>query len=264
MSYLYIDKIIDGYPHTSTQPLNCVLNNNEHVIFKCYDNQEGVLSLINEWVSYKLACHLRLPIPNAGLARLDLNTAVGTPPYEISSGLGFYSTRLNNILNMRSELGLLLKQHCINLSDFPRILLFDHLIFNTDRNPGNLLYSIAENKIYIIDHTHVFPNRVIWDKYKLKQCMEEKDIGDTSVMEWNEFLYNMFFGIMSVKNMNLIDVAHDFQTLLNKDLIKDIVYSIPEEWKIDCDSLDMLIEYISYRLVHLEDICNTIFKYKEV
>lgn len=264
MSYLHIDKVLGEFKDTSTMPLDCTLNNNLRVIFKYFDNQEGVLSLINEWISYQLALKLNLPIPKAGLACLEFQKISNSIPSYVREGLGFYSTRVDNILNLRANSANILQKRCSNLQDFPRILLFDHLIFNTDRNPGNLLFNFVENKIYIIDHTHVFPNRTIWNKNKLQQCINENDLVDTSVMEWNEHLYRMFFDILSIKNMNLFDVANDFQNTLSRDFIYNVVHSIPDEWVIDCADLDMLVEYINYRLDNLNTICNTILNYKEV
>lgn len=82
-----------------------------------------------------------------------------------------------------------------NKEDFIKILLFDHLIFNTDRNPGNLLVQYYKKNItlQVIDHSHVFINQAIWDANCLHRAMEEKDYFSTRILEDNNYLYDMFF-----------------------------------------------------------------------
>ena len=82
-----------------------------------------------------------------------------------------------------------------NKEDFVKILLFDHIIFNTDRNPGNLLVRFCKNDVSlkVIDHTHVFISQALWDASCLKRAMEENDLLDTKVLEYNSYLiWNVF------------------------------------------------------------------------
>lgn len=50
----------------------------------------------------------------------------------------------------------------------------------------------------VIDHTHVFINQTFWDANCLKRAMEENDLLDTKVLEYNSYLYEMFFRNFSV------------------------------------------------------------------
>ena len=171
-------------------------------------------------------------------------------------GLGFYSTYLHKstvliptIINMMQ-----------NKEDFIKILLFDHLIFNTDRNPGNLLVQYYKKNItlQVIDHSHVFINQAIWDANCLHRAMEEKDYFSTRILEDNNYLYDMFFKSMSLNTECLENVANSFKARITKPALEHLISEIPTEWLPYQKNIDALIEYLLYRVNHIEDICETI------
>lgn len=76
-----------------------------------------------------------------------------------------------------------------NTDSYEKILLFDHLIYNKDRNKGNLLiyFGKGDKLLYIIDHTHVFKNQTIWDQNCLRQGMIENDFKDLEILNENRY-----------------------------------------------------------------------------
>lgn len=150
-----------------------------------------------------------------------------------------------------------------NKEDFVKILLFDHVIFNTDRNPGNLLVRFCKDDISlkVIDHTHVFINQTFWDASCLKRAMEENDLLDTKVLEYNSYLYEMFFHNFSVTKEMLEKESLVFKSKINRNIIIGIIDIIPEEWKPKQKDIDELVNYILYRVDNLDVIISTILTY---
>ena len=152
-----------------------------------------------------------------------------------------------------------------NKDEFTRILLFDHVIFNTDRNPGNLLVRFYKKdlSLKLIDHTHVFINQALWDKWCLKRAMEENDLIDTRILENNSYLYEMFFRDVSITiTKEIINKEMSvFKNKINSGIINRIISDIPQEWKPRVDDIEELVKYIFYRVDNLETIIVTILKY---
>lgn len=64
-----------------------------------------------------------------------------------------------------------------NKETYEEIILFDQLIYNKDRNKGNLFISTGKGAklLYAIDHTHVFKNATIWDSICFRQGISDND-----------------------------------------------------------------------------------------
>lgn len=150
-----------------------------------------------------------------------------------------------------------------NKDSYEKIILFDHLVYNTDRNKGNLLISTGKGDklLYAIDHTHVFKNQTIWDRFCLIQGIQDNDFLNQDILLNNGYVY--FF---RSKNINLDTLklqASVFMNIINKELLENIVESIPNDWNINKADLDALIKYLLYRSEHLNEICEMIAQYKE-
>src|SRR5690625_4983052 len=79
------------------------INSNIQYVVKTNNNIEGNKVLVNELVCYLLAIKLGLPIPEAGLCNIDINTNINRNVYEVIEdfsedcyGLGFYSKWVKN------------------------------------------------------------------------------------------------------------------------------------------------------------------------
>ena len=260
ISYVHISVVQHNMENGATEPKFAMTDDTIPVVVKTNNCPEGNLILFNEYFCYRLAILLDIKMPASGICMIDgettiYDTCVSTNQF----GLGFYSTYLNkstilvpSIINMMQ-----------NKEDFTKILLFDHLIFNTDRNPGNLLVQYYKKNVtlQVIDHSHVFINQAIWDANCLRRAIEEKDYFSTKVLENNTYLYDMFFGSMSLNSENLAKVAKSFKTKITRPTLEHLISEIPTEWMPSQTDIDALIEYLLYRILHIEDICETIKQY---
>lgn len=113
----------------------------------------------------------------------------------------------------------------------------------------------------VIDHTHVFINGAIWDSNCLKTAMKENDLLSTEVLECNERLYSMFFRNISITKEGLKQVSIEFKNKINSDIIRKFIEECPQEWRPTKESENVLVEYIMYRLNHLDVIISTILNY---
>ena len=243
-----------------TEPKLAEIDGNILVIVKTYNGPEGTLVLFNEYFCYRLAILLDIPMPISGVCLIDQNTLVYNDCITSKQyGYGFYSTYLNKSVILMDTIIPLMK----NKEIFYQVLLFDHIIFNPDRNPGNLLVQYYKNNImlYVIDHSHVFINQAIWDANCLKRAMVEKDYFSTRVMDDNKILYSMFFQNMSIKKEHFSDIKKIFRDRITKKALYDILSDVPQEWLPLSKDTDTLIEYLLYRVEHIDDICITILNY---
>ena len=113
----------------------------------------------------------------------------------------------------------------------------------------------------MIDHTHVFINQTFWDANCLKRAMAENDLLNTKVLEYNTYLYLMFFQNFSITKEMLEKEGLVFKSKIKRDIIMKFIGCIPDEWKPDQKDLDELVNYILYRADNLDVIISTIMTY---
>ena len=150
-----------------------------------------------------------------------------------------------------------------NTDSFEKIILFDHLIYNADRNGCNLILSSKkrEKVLYAIDHTHVFKNQAIWDAACLRRGMLEEDYYDNCIVERN-VCYSLFGRRKAISLKSLLEVASEFESKINSSFIDEALSNLPSDWPIAEDSIEALREYLLYRAAHLRDMCRVIVRYK--
>lgn len=245
----------------ATEPKFAILEDGTQVVTKLYNGPEGNLVLFNEYLCYRLAILLEIPMPRSGICILDASSEIQDEELATSHNYGkaFFSEYMPKVTKLLPPIINKMK----NKKDFVKILLFDHIIFNTDRNPGNLLVQFCKNDISlkVIDHTHVFINQSIWDANCLKRAMEENDLLDTRVLEYNAYLYGMFFRDFSITKEMLIKESSVFKSKINRGITLEFVNYIPEEWKPQQKDVDELVNYILYRVNNLDVIISTILTY---
>ena len=244
-----------------TEPKFAVLEDGTQVIVKLSNGIEGNLVLFNEYVCYRLALLLDIPMPPSGCCIMDESTEVLGEGIATSSNYGyaFFSTYMPkttklvpSIINMMG-----------NREDFIKLLLFDHIIFNRDRNEGNLLVRFYKNNVSlkVIDHSHVFINQSFWDSICLERAIAENDLLSTEILEYNKRLYDMFFSNVSVTKEKLDEEIFCFKNKINRVTIENIVNSAPNGWKPPQKDIDALVKYIMYRVDNLDVIESTILNY---
>ena len=260
ISIVHIKQIQNYIGAGITEPTLALSDDGTLVVIKKYNCIEGNLVLFNEYICYRLAIRLGIQMPESGVCVIDENTEINVEGFDSENyGFGFYSTYIHKTTNLVPSIIPLMN----NSRDFFKILLFDHVVFNPDRNPGNLLVQFFKKNIslQVIDHTHVFINQAIWDKYCLTRAIEDKDYYSTDVLCQNKELYEMFFSHMKFVRNELTDILKSFQENITYDIIWDIINDMPIEWLPIQDDLDALVDYLLYRVNHLDDICITIENY---
>lgn len=243
-----------------TKPLRCVLDDGTRAVVKVFNNEQGNLTLVNEYICYQFAKVLEIPMPLSGVCLCDDDTIdeYGELLAE-NKGYGFFSTYIEK--NTVLKAGIM--KHVWNIDIFYKVVIFDHLIYNKDRNIANLLveYSKRGIKITVIDHTHVFKNETIWDARCFEIGMDENDYLDEDIMRSNDAMYRMFTQTMTVEHDKLVETAEKVQQLLTDDVINRVIMSIPKEWCVSERNMSALKEYLIYRREHLRATCDVIYEY---
>lgn len=223
---LHVDQIIREMENGCTKPYLAKLSDGERIIYaviKLKDNDQGVLTLINELISYYLAKELDVLIPLSGIAVIDEYTDFGAFKVNSSSfGNCFFSEYIDKSTIINNKI----MRYVSNTDSYEKILLFDHLIYNKDRNKGNLLiyFGKGDKLLYIIDHTHVFKNQTIWDQNCLRQGMIENDFKDLEIL--NENRYEFFFTSKKITYESLLGQAKIFKERINETLLNEIFKKI--------------------------------------
>lgn len=176
-------------------------------------------------------------------------------------GLCFYS----EFLSFAAPFKPAYIRNLLNFEDFQKMIIFDHIIYNKDRHPGNILIDLKSKMFYVIDHSHVFKNQSLWDYIAFSQGIAENDYNDKIITEYNMDTYEHIWRIKKF-DVELAKIhANEFKSILTPEFINDIINQLPDEWKNYAGqrNLDSLIEYLNYRIKNLPNIVNTIFEAKE-
>lgn len=234
------------------------MNDNTNVILKYYRKDIGKLVLFNEYFCYKLAECVGLPMPQSGICiinekTIDNNHVLCPESY----GYAFYSTYLSSTIFKQGII-----KHLTNRQMFYRLLVFDHIIFNTDRNEFNLLttFSKKDTSFTVIDHSHVFKNGTIWDANCFRYGIKENDYLSTEILDANSKMYGMFFQNMLFNEDMLTEEAKRIKNIIDMPILDGILNEIPKEWMPGENDILALKEYLLYRAEHIIETSQVIIE----
>lgn len=267
MDTIHIKELLFPIENGATIPIRGVSDDGIHYVIKTFNNIQGNKVLVNEFVCYKLAKKLNLTIPNAKLGIIDYNTIISDSVNALEDfgsrcyGICFCSEYLDSSLNITSA--KMIKETDNHNWLTPMLILFDHLVYNKDRNRGNLLIASSKNtkfhrQLYIFDHSHTFNLEAIWDAKNLKDKIEDKDYMDVSMMDCNSYIYSKLLSNTKVDLYSLNSAADYFKANLSHEFIHNIITQVPTLWESNTDDLKSLEEYLIYRLEHLNDFISII------
>lgn len=235
-----------------TEPLLFQTDHGFYVV-KSSSNVDGPRVLINEFVCYKLARLLGIPIPDAALIYLKQDI-IDADPYlkqlDMPAGVHFGSKFINKAMtNIQPPLVKIVK----NQRDIPSIILFDQIIYNNDRttNKGNLLIDLKEKLILAIDHSHTFKLGALWDKSEL-----EKIHSDPLCLVRDFFGYNYKVLLEYVNGHSPFNKIMERIYRLEKEDIDWCFEQLPNEWGLNPEDKAALKEFIWYRIENIETILN--------
>lgn len=257
MDTIHIDKLLFPIGNGATNPIYGTSNDKNYII-KTINNIEGNKVLINELICYLIAKKLKFPIPNACFGEIDSNTLIHKNVLDSKDfdsncfGLAFCSEFINSAMTISSSKMITSTNNYKWL--LPKLMLFDHLIYNKDRNKGNLLisYSKKDKNLYVIDHSHTFNLEALWNSVGLKQKIIDEDFKDNSIMDSNQYLYSKFNSALKIDMITMQETIKYFKENLNVDFFKSLVENVPKVWENDKDELDALTNYLIYRMEHID------------
>ncbi|MCB2354366.1 HipA family kinase [Clostridium estertheticum] len=266
MNIKHIDELKFPMGNGCTKPIFAV-SGNEYYVVKTFNNSEGNKTLINELVCYLIALKLDIKMPESGICLIDKYTIIGKNVSDMPEfndrcyGLGFYSQYIDKNTIISSSKMLKMARNYKEI--IPQIMLFDHIVYNKDRNRGNLLITANKNnrELILIDHTHTFNLQCIWNSHDLNQKIFDNDYKDTIIMEYNEFLYSKFKEVCKIDLYELQLQVNYFRERLSRDFFRSIIDKVPEEWESDKNELIALSEYLIYRFENIDQYISIIVSY---
>lgn len=220
-------------------------------VVKFPGNPEGKRALVNEFVASKLCEYLELPIMEYKLINIKEENYDKIDKEDIKhiEGTAFgtlYDDKLLTILNA----GMISRAQ--NSYDAIKILIFDLLIGNYDRNKGNLMIHSISKKIIMIDHTHIFGLGTIWDKYQLPRFINEK----FSVLYLHQFNYLNIMNSLKLNDIFYSELNKFIKKVKNikKELVESIMNDIPSDWEVSDEEKQVLVDYIIGRFNRVDEI----------
>lgn len=237
-------------PNGITRPLLMKTDGGLFVVKHC-QNDEGTKVLVNEFVCYKLANLLSIPIPNASLIYIRQDVIDADPKLKstnIEPGLHFGS-QFNKNANSAAVAPHTIDR-MINKDDIPSIILFDQIIYNNDRakNKGNLLIDIKNEEILAIDHSHAFRIGPLWNKYELERINSEQLC---LVDHFHAYNYKVLLKYVN-GHSPFEKIKNRIKSLQKKD-VESCFIDLPKEWGFLDEEKLALIEFIWYRICNAGD-----------
>lgn len=71
----------------------------------------------------------------------------------------------------------------------------------------------------------------------------------------------MFYRNFSITKEALEQAGIEFKSKINCDVIRKFIDKCPQEWRPEKESENMLVEYLMYRINHIDAIISTIMNY---
>ena len=245
-----IQRIICPKSIGATNPHVVECDNGKNYIAKFPGNPDGTRVLINEYVSAELSKLLHLPVPNYFLVTIENIETFGSQLNNIKllNGTVFCSEELEKSGPVPNFSALI---HTTNSIDALKTLVFDVIIGNNDRNPGNILLNFKNRSFVIIDHSHAFIHGAVWDANNLRELIGQKIV----VKDLNKKTFNTLISsnnIMSNRN-SIKDFINVVKTVKDKDIDR-ILEGIPNDWIITDKEKEILKKFLLDRINRVEEI----------
>lgn len=257
-SYVYKIEKIYMRDQGCTCPILGELTDGRRVVLKYPNNSFGEIVLVNEYIAYNIAKAINLSTPDFGIAHVEkditlLNSSIN---YSIEQfqGVGFFCEYIPSAI--KASLGIL--KQVENLDESCRLILFDHVVKNSDRYESNVIITAntVKAKMFFIDHSHAFGNPD-WNK----ETLSVNDASSPYIWQENLDFYDMLIRAGApIDETNFINESQVFKEMITEDLLSGIIQSIPEEWtkKVGEENLLHVERYIGSRVQNIDKICKVI------
>jgi len=234
-----------------TVPFVVWCNDGKKYVVKFPGNIQGEKTLVNEFIASNLCEYLDLPILDYKLIRVKIedyneNTENEITPLEGTAFGTIYNDKALIILNS----GMIASS--INRNDAIKILIFDLMIGNFDRNKGNLMIDSVTKKLIMIDHTHIFSIGTLWDEYQLPRLIEEKfEVEKLHTFNYDRIIESIKYSKEFYDELNIfINKVKN----ISRSFIEDIMRRIPDDWNVTKNEKNLLVDYIYKRFNRVEEI----------
>lgn len=218
-----------------TKPISCLMKNGMATVVKYPKNQCGTFVLVNEWIGYQIADLIGLTIPKYGLCYLSESVIQNADSVDVleeingqNSGLSFYTELLSDTIPFEQSF-----LNIIENREVERIILFDLLVGDMDRHNGNILCSTNNNKLYIIDCSHIF----VPEGYSLNndlnmnvELSEDKLLDIQLLSNKNQNVYDLLCSRIGYREDVLVSESKRIQVIITDEVLDSIICSIPKEW----------------------------------
>lgn len=204
---------------------------------------QGKKALIAELIGGELARAIGLKMPELVFMHLDNSFSQTEPDEEIQDLLKF-SVGLNLGLHFLS--GAITYDPLVSETDSltaSKVVLLDGMITNIDRTAKNTNLLIWNRELWLIDHgasLYFHHNWKTWESHLERTFPMIKD------------------HVLLEKANHLTEAAKEIQSLINRDLIQEIVEKIPEDWLSDesssltpSEKRTAYIEFLSRKLANI-------------
>lgn len=207
---------------------------------------QGKKALIAEFIGGELARAIGLKIPELVFMNLDDSFSKTEPDEEIQDLLKF-SVGLN--LGMSFLSGAITYDPLVSVADAKtssKVVLLDSLITNIDRTAKNTNLLNWNKELWLIDHGASLYFHHNWPNWRAA-------LPRTFPMIKNHVLLE--------RADHLIETAAEIKTLLNKEVIKEIIDALPDDWLTDDTSeltpderRSAYVEFITTKLVNIDSL----------
>lgn len=241
---------IYAWPYSS-KPQHIKADDGNSYVVKFKGNPQGTRILANEYVAGSLSKLIGIPTPTFSIMNVKtelleyINKINGT---EFSHGSQFASAYIISNMAQDSLVGAIFSsnmaegiKNAVNAKDWPKAIIFEALIQNTDfKKMHVLLYTDRKNKrkrFCVVDHGFAF-NKKKWSELDPKTVWNSIPPPFTDVLK--------YMNAYGISNKSIDDTITEKFKLKDNE-IKAIVDSpFLEEWEIDKDDKDAIASYLSH------------------
>jgi len=187
-------------------------------VLKFRGSGQGKKALIAEFIGGEMARAIGLKIPELVFMNLDDSFSKSEPDEEIQDLLKF-SVGLN--LGMSFLSGAITYDPLVSVADSitaSKVVLLDSIITNIDRTAKNTNLLNWKKELWVIDHGASLYFHHNWANWKASLPRTFPMIKDHVLLERAD---------------NLSEMAREIKQALSTEVIKDIIYNIPDDWLMD-------------------------------
>jgi hypothetical protein len=207
-------------------------------VVKFMSNPQGIRGLAKELIAYRLGKMLDLPVVQGNVIYITKELIDRYPilrKNHVKPGPHFGSLYIENA-QYPSRKAI---RQCINVSKAAGMIVFDNWIQNTDRRSGNVLVTkSSQPKFRMIDHQGIFGGSSWREENLLRYRHRVKPY-------WTS-LYSLFVEFIDHKNNPFLEEIERLEACSRSNISKAML-DIPEEWGIEEEEFEMLIDYLDRR-----------------